>query len=450
VLHFGYFDHPPLSWWLSRGAALLLGSERPLVVRLPFVALFSVSTLLVYRLGALACSPPAGLWAAVALNLAPVLGITTGFWVLPDGPLVCALLGAGYCLMRALPDQEAHWGWWLGAGACAGLALLSKYSAVLTLAGAVLYLASSPVHRRWLGRPQPWVAVALAAVLFAPVVGWNASHGWASFAFQGGRAAAQRLNLGGPPLVLAGAALYLLPWIWAGLVIALVRGLSAGPRARQSWLLCCLALPPIVGFAVVALWSPRVLPHWAVPGYLFAFPLLGAELARLAETRPKLLRRATTATVALLAFGLLVTAAELRWHWLGAVAPGFDPGLQALDWTPLRGDLKGRGLLLRPDTVIAGTSWWVTGKLDYALGGDPPVLCFNPDGREYNYAPGPATRLGQDVLLLGPGLDGARVQASYGRLFDSIDELPPAQLRFPARPAAAIPMFLGHHLRAWP
>jgi 4-amino-4-deoxy-L-arabinose transferase-like glycosyltransferase len=450
VLHLSYFDHPPLSWWLSRGAAMLLGSERPLVVRLPFVALFAVSTGLVYALGALAGSPRAGLWAAVALNLAPVLGITTGFWVLPDGPLVCALLGAGYCLMRALPGEDTNWGWWLGAGAGAGLALLSKYSAVLTLAGAVLYLASSPVHRRWLARPQPWVAAALAAALFAPALAWNASEGWASFAFQGGRAVAQGLHPAGPLLVLGGAALYLLPWIWAGLLVALARGLRAGPRAWQSWLLCCLALPPIVLFAVVALWSHRVLPHWAVPGYLFAFPLLGAELARLAEARPRLLRRATAATAALLACGLLVTAAELRWHWLGAVAPGFDPGLQALDWTPLRGDLDERGLLRRPGTVIAGASWWVTGKLDYALGGDPPVLCLNTDGREYNYAPGPASRLGEDALLLGPGLDRARVQASYGRLFESIDELPPARLRFPARPAAAIPMFLGHRLLAWP
>ena len=57
------------------------------MVRLPFVALFALSTLLVYRLGALAGSPAAGLWAAVALNLAPVFGITTGGWVLPDGPL---------------------------------------------------------------------------------------------------------------------------------------------------------------------------------------------------------------------------------------------------------------------------------------------------------------------------------------------------------------------------
>ena len=66
------------------------------------------------------------------------------------------------------------------------------------------------------------------------------------------------------------------------------------------------------------------------------------------------------------------------------------------------------------------------------------------------YSPGPEAHLGQDVLLFGPTLDLARVQEAYGRLFDSIDALPPALLRFPGRPAASIPLFLGHHLRHWP
>ncbi len=75
---------------------------------------------------------PAGLWAAVTLNLSPVFGVTTGSWVLPDGPLDCALLGGAICLVHALPARgRIAAAWWGGAGLCAGLALFSKYSAVL-------------------------------------------------------------------------------------------------------------------------------------------------------------------------------------------------------------------------------------------------------------------------------------------------------------------------------
>ena len=134
VLSLGYYDHPPVAWWLSWGAAHLFGSEAAIVVRLPFIALFALSTWLMYRLGTAIAGARVGLWAAVLLNLSPVFGVTTGTWVLPDGPLDCALLGAALCLVRALERNTPAW--WLGAGVCAGLALLSKYSAALTMIGA--------------------------------------------------------------------------------------------------------------------------------------------------------------------------------------------------------------------------------------------------------------------------------------------------------------------------
>src|SRR4051794_29755444 len=58
-LQAGYFDHPPISWWLSAGMAQLAGSEAAWVVRLPFIALFAVSTALIWRLTALLVSVPA-------------------------------------------------------------------------------------------------------------------------------------------------------------------------------------------------------------------------------------------------------------------------------------------------------------------------------------------------------------------------------------------------------
>ena len=42
--------------------------------------------------------------------------------------------------------------------------------------------------------------------------------------------------------------------------------------------LVCLALPPILVFTLTPLWGARGLPHWPMPGWFFAFPLLGAWL----------------------------------------------------------------------------------------------------------------------------------------------------------------------------
>ncbi len=436
-LRLGYFDHPPLSWWLSSGIAHLTGSEAPVVVRLPFIALGALSTWMLARLTALLVAPQAAIWAALAFTLAPVLGFTTSSWVLPDGPLVAALLAAALCLAHAL--RGVGWRWWLGAGVCAGLALLAKYSAVLTLGGAFVYLLTQREHRRWLARPQPYVAVLVALAVFAPVVAWNATHGWASFAFQGGRAGGHVLLPLGPLSAVAGQAGFLLPWIWLGLIVAGWRALRRGPGDSGSWLLLCLAAPPILLFTLVALWTRPVLFHWAAPGYLFLFPLLGGVLA------PWPARRVwawATALVIALSLGFVTVQARLGWPPLPR-----DPIAQALDWTKLRGALAERGLL---DHTVAAPSWADTGKVDYALGGRPRVLCLNVDCRQYLFAPGPAAHLGTDILIVAPRQDEARIRADYGGVFAEIEALPPARFALPGGRQVAMGLYLGRNLKAWP
>ena len=444
-LQLGYFDHPPASWWLAWGAARLFGSDAAVVVRLPFIALFALSTWLMFRLTEVLYSARAGFWAAVGINLAPVLGVTTGGWVLPDGPLVCALLAAVFCFVRALTGGTR---WWLGAGLFAGLALFSKYSAVLTLGGAFLFLLTSREHRFWLGRWQPWAAVLVAFIVFSPVLSWNASHAWASFAFQGGRAEAARLHPLAPLATLGGEALFLLPWIWLALMAVFVRAVAAGPRDWRGWLLACLAAPPIVLFVVISLWSSqRVLYHWATPGYLMLFPLLGQAVAVRLNGRA---RAVIVGTAALIVAALLFVGSELRFAWvpapLGPALLALDPQLDSLDWTALREDLAARGLLT-PGTVIATPRWQDAGKIDYGLGGGVPVIVLSPDAREYGFAR-PASRfVGRDVVILAPGKTAAQVEPQFAARFTRIEKLPPLTLRRAGGPPLEIGVFLGTALR---
>ena len=158
----GYFDHPPLAWWLSRAASLLLGGESDLAVRAPFIALFALSSWLMYRLTALLFGEAAGFVAVVALNCAPVLGVTTATWVLPDGPLDAALLAGALCLARLFFSPGASSMSWLFAGVFGGLAMLSKLHGVFLFAGTGLFLLTSGAHRRWLATPWPYLGAALA------------------------------------------------------------------------------------------------------------------------------------------------------------------------------------------------------------------------------------------------------------------------------------------------
>ena len=451
TLSLGYFDHPPASWWLSWGASHLLGTEAPIAVRLPFILLFALSTWLMFRLGSAVADRRVGFWAAALLNLSPVFGITSGTWVLPDGPLDCALLGAALCLVHALPARG--WralAWWGGAGICAGLALFSKYSAVLTISGALLYLATSRAHRFWLRRPEPYLAVILAAAVFAPVIVWNAENDWASFAFQGERAVGVRFRPFAPLTTLGGEALFVLPWIWLPMMILLLRTLRGGATVWRYWLLACLALPPIVVFAAISAWSSqRVLFHWAAPGYLMLFPLLAAA------TVPRLQRawvRWTIGGTAALAITVVaVIGAQTRFDVLGdALAPAMrkDPTIEGIDWVSLRTDLTARGLL-RPDTIVAVPNWRDGGKIAYALGAGTTVLCLNPDAREFGVAAPPARFVGQDVLVLAMG-PADRSAADLARAFTAVETLPPATVRLNGRVLAEVAVLRGHGFRGVP
>ncbi len=450
TLRGGYFDHPPMAWWLAWAGSHVAGSESPIFVRLPFVLLFAGTTWLMFRLTTMMFGACAGLWAAALLNASPVFGITDGAWVLPDGPLITALLGAAACLAAALPAQgRAAWGWWLGAGACAGLALFSKYSAALTIAGAVVFLLTEPGARRWLRRPHPYLAGLLALAVFSPVLAWNANHGWVSLLFQVGRSDSGRLRLSGPLLTLLGEALFVLPWIWAPLMVCAAGALRRGPRDAHRWLLACLALPPILAFLVISLHS-HVLFHWAAPGYLMLFPMLGHAIGR-TRRDSRFVRTYLAATAVAVTAGAMLVASEARFNWLSdvtTVAPGTDPDLDAVDWTSVRTDLAARGLVGKPGLVVASTRWHDAGKIDYALGGLARVICLGDDPREYGLITDMADYAGQDVLFVAPRETLARIQARYGRSFDAVEALPATLVLHAGRPAMSIPLFMGHRFHS--
>lgn len=449
-LSLGYFDHPPASWWLSWAAAHIAGTEASIVVRLPFIALFALSTWLTFSLGRRIADARAGLWAAVLLNLSPVFGVTTGTWVLPDGPLDCTLLGAALCLVRALGDgQRQALRWWCGTGLCAGLALFSKYSAGLSILGALLYLGTSRQHRVWLRRRGPYVAALIACAVFAPVVVWNATHGWASFAFQGDRATGLRFHPLAPIVTWAGEALFVLPWIWLPMMALFIAGFRRGAPWTDR-LLACLASPPIVLFALVSAWSSqRVLFHWAAPGYLMLFPLLGREVARRLDRR--WVRHTLIGTACLVVAVLAVIGTQVRLDWLGprlTLVIHKDPTIEGVNWTSLRTGLEAKGLL-QPGTTVGVPNWRDAGKIAYALGPSVPVICLNRDSRQFGFAEPASARVGQDILLLAVD-HPERVAVDLGPHFTKIEPLGSVPITLRGRRLAGVTILRGEHLSSWP
>jgi len=455
-LELSYFDHPPIAWWLTHAAMWVTGGDAPVIVRLPFIALFALTTWVMARVTtALFASERAGFWAALLLNLSPVYAVTTGGWVLPDGPLDCALMGFLWFSLRAvglLPARSA-WGNWLAAGLCAGLAMLSKYNGALVLAGLPIYLATTREGRAWLLRPQPWVAGLLSILIFLPVIVWNAEHHWASFAFQGDRAGGLRFQPFAPFAVWAGEALFVLPWIWVPLILLWIRALRRGPAEPVGWFLAMLAAIPVLLFGIVSIWSSRhILYHWSAPGTLMLFPLLGAEVARRMEAGAPLLRRVILGTIAFMLVGLALAGSQMRFNWITVL---FGPDLLThakdvaggVNWDGLETRLDKRGLLDRPGLVVAVTRWNDAGKVDYALHGRLPVVVLAQDAREYGIVD-PADRyIGHPMMILVPDDHSKALAARLAPLFASIKILPPVPIYFGGYPLLDLSVLEGEDFK---
>jgi 4-amino-4-deoxy-L-arabinose transferase-like glycosyltransferase len=448
-----HFDHPPAAWWLAWAAGHVFGTENALALRLPFILLFALTTWLMFRLAALLFGERAGFWAATTLNLAPVIAWTSGSWILPDGPLNAALVAGAYASALALFGTRSMAPVrWLAAGACGGLALLAKFHGVFLFAGVGLFLLTSPRHRPWLLTPWPYAGAIVAAAIFLPVIVWNVQHGWVSFAFQGGRAHVQGIYPLGPLAALGGQALYLLPWLWLPLVACLAKAVLRGPGDARRWLMACLAVGPIVVFTSVALAGTRALPHWAAPGYLMLFPLLGAEVAAAIENRNRHVRPWLIATVTSLGAVLAAVMSMAYLPWPAMALPSGEkvlfPLQESLDWTKLKTELETRGLADRGGLVIATTRWHEAGKIDYALGGKLPVLCLCRDPGGYGILARPEMHLGKDALIIGRGLSPALIKETYASYFEKIDEMPPITIDHAGRPDFELSVYLGHTLRA--
>jgi hypothetical protein len=122
------------------------------------------------------------------------------------------------CVSTAIARDRPRW--WLGAGLAAGLGLqTNNLIALLLLALTVGLLAT----RRFdlLGTRWPWLGAALAAIIWAPNVVWQATHDWPQFAMA---ASLHRQNsslaayLGGLPAQILYGGLFTAPVLIAGVV----------------------------------------------------------------------------------------------------------------------------------------------------------------------------------------------------------------------------------------
>ncbi|SFC14149.1 Dolichyl-phosphate-mannose-protein mannosyltransferase [Nocardioides terrae] len=186
-LAWGYPDQPALTALLAR-AADLVAPHSVLALRVPSVlASVGVTLLTSWFARALGGTRSAQIVAAVVCAASVIvlaLGhlLSTATFDMLTWTAVLALVTAALRAGTGPSDvHRARW-LWLGAGLVAGVGLNNKHAVAFLLVSLLVALAVCGASRPALRTPWPWLAAALAALLWLPNLVWQAQHDWPVFA----------------------------------------------------------------------------------------------------------------------------------------------------------------------------------------------------------------------------------------------------------------------------
>ncbi|MBI4563932.1 MAG: glycosyltransferase family 39 protein [Planctomycetes bacterium] len=272
----GYFDHPPMiGWWIWLSSAAF--GDGLLGVRMATIVGGGLMIWCGFLAGRRLYGEAAGRWAALLLGCVPLL-LKFSSEATPDAPLLLFWTATLWAMAHALCGDRPVW--WYAAGFFLGLTMLSKYHAVFLALGGLGLLAVGSEHRSWLKRREPYVAAAIALLVFSPVVIWNARQGWQSFVYQGasrfqeadqwtlryfGLYSLRQFELVTP---------FVLAWTWGAGLSSLIGWRRAGGPDRLN----SAASMPLLLFFTALSWLRSVRAHWPAAGYLGLLLMTGRVL----------------------------------------------------------------------------------------------------------------------------------------------------------------------------
>lgn len=441
-----YFDQPPLFFWLSTFSIKIFGLSN-LTLRLPAVLLFAGTSWLLFLITKRLFSARAGFWAVLMLNLSAVFTIPVATWFQPDAPLMFFWLWATYYIVQLLmPAKDAvprtkgqEYGMWVIVGILMGLATLSKYHVLFLFVGVLLFIVANKSQRRWLTHGGPYLAVLITLVIASPIIWWNAHNNWVSFAFQGSRAVSDGKFQLHPDWFLRsfiGQACWILPWIWVPVMAQLIKAFKLRNTLQAYSFVLWTSVLPIVFFTVITLWADLQYHfHWQAPGYLMLFMPLGfaidQKLSNPAKARGtrRWLRFSVAFTVFTIAF-LSLHMITGFWQWYG---PKYivnkthlgidDPTIEGNDYLDIKNRFEKEGWLNNSNVFTGCTRWWLTGKVDWALKGQKPIVCFSYDPRNLAFLVDPGTLKGKDAIIITQN-DTSSIHQDVTPFFDSVKRVP--------------------------
>ncbi len=374
-----YSDLPGLTAWLARLGTELGGTHR-LALRMPFLLMAAAVPWMVVWITRREFGESWGWQAGMLALLLPLAG-SLGLLALPDASMALATLlcvDAGARLLRKVD-----------AGAVLELALglsigaLSHYRFIAVIGVGLLAMLALPEGRRVLRDVRVWVALALGASAWGPLIAWNIGNADAGLRFQLIERHPWAFHADGLWFVVV-QALLVTPFLFAALAQSAWRGAVGTADFNRFFALLGGLL--VLGFFGLGFFADveRVSFHWPLPGFLTLLPLVPAVLAGW----PRWLRRTTWITAGL-GLGLILG------YYAGVSSPGLRARFAAEKWYPsnfagwksLAEAVREQQLAMPPTTRIVADNFKIGAELGFALDNPDIAVLDHPLNRKHGRAP---------------------------------------------------------------
>jgi hypothetical protein len=398
-LDWSYYSKGPLVAYLIRAGCILAGDwSRALTgtemaaVRLPAVVCGSLLLTSLYVLTIQILGRERLAFGVVAAALCSPLIAAGSSLMTIDAPYTCCWGWALVVGHRAIFKQST-WAWPL-LGLLIGIGILAKYTMILWIPSAILFLLATPQHRAVLVRPGFWIATGLAVACCLPIFAWNLQHNGITFRHVSGQAglAGNAIFRWWGPFAYVGVQFALLLGFWfCAWALALIRYRPGKAIESGISYLWWMSVPMFALFLTFSLIT-TIEPNWPVTTYLSGIILaaawIGEQMQSVNKLRVQVIRSCLAGACALGA-SLIVFVHHSEWFYPNlAYLVGrptaerplplrrLDPTCRLRGWRVLareldlvRDQLEREGI----DPVIAGVNWNIPGEIGFYCKGNPTV-----------------------------------------------------------------------------
>jgi len=420
-LDWSYYSKGPLVAYLIRLSVTITGSwseqltgSLMLAVRLPAVVCGGLLLLGLYVLTLQTYGRPRLATGVVAIAMIMPAVAAGSTLMTIDAPFVCCWCWAlvfGYQAMC----RGSSWAWPL-AGLTVGLGILAKYTMVLWLISAVLFLLTDSRRRKMLFQPGFWITTSIAAACCPPILIWNLEHDWLSLRhvthLAGVDGASSGIKWLGPLSYLGQqAALHLgfwfVFWFAAMIVYRPWRKMTNDERRKKestapfftnhwplatSHFLWWFSAPTFAVFLLFSFKTGGGEPNWPVTAYISGLILSAGWLTTRLFSSSRLTRRLTYGSLSIacgfaLALSLVLHHTALAYPAISRISGPptasrplplrqFDPTCRLRGWRQLAAEVDRLRFRLQAegiDPILASGNWSIPGELAFYCQGHPTV-----------------------------------------------------------------------------